>query len=202
MFKDAKYTILGDINQAIEKDADLSLYDVITEILHKRKTLKLLLNKSYRSSFEINNFTQKLLDSKQDFFPFERYEAEPMIVFKDNQAMLDRVIADDITDYLNQGFESIAVICKTSEDAENFYVRSKNFTNLKLVNSTDGEIEKGALVIPAYMSKGLEFDVVLVNDVTKENYASDFDKKLLYIACTRALHRLVLYYTGEKSPFI
>ena len=52
------------------------------------------------------------------------------------------------------------------------------------------------------MAKGLEFDVVIVYDVNKENYSSDFDKKLLYIACTRALHRLVIYYKGDISALI
>ncbi|WP_132241501.1 ATP-binding domain-containing protein [Marinisporobacter balticus] len=58
------------------------------------------------------------------------------------------------------------------------------------------------MVIPVYMAKGLEFDAVLVYNASNENYLNERDKKLLYIACTRALHRLVLYYTGNISPFI
>jgi len=64
------------------------------------------------------------------------------------------------------------------------------------------QVEKGVMVIPSYMAKGLEFDVVMVYGANRENYSSEFDRKLLYVACTRALHRLVLYHTGEKSPFI
>lgn len=58
------------------------------------------------------------------------------------------------------------------------------------------------MVMPSYMAKGLEFDVVLVYNVSKENYKSDYDKRLIYVACTRALHQLVLYYTEEKSEII
>jgi len=52
------------------------------------------------------------------------------------------------------------------------------------------------------MAKGLEFDLVVVYNVSRENYSSELDRRLLYIACTRALHRLELYYTGELSPLV
>ncbi|WP_334306013.1 ATP-binding domain-containing protein [Anaerocolumna sp. AGMB13025] len=49
------------------------------------------------------------------------------------------------------------------------------------------------------MSKGLEFDAVLICDADSTNYHSEDDKKLLYIASTRALHRLNLFCKGEAS---
>lgn len=202
LFRDARYTVLGDVNQAIEKGADYSLYNGIADIFSKKKTVKLFLNKSYRASFEINAFTQKLLDKKQDFISFERHEAEPLVVFKESPELLDRAVEQDIDYYFAQGYESIAVICKTWEEAKGLQARLKKSINIKLLNTDHGEIAKGALVIPAYMVKGLEFDVVLVYGASKENYAGRFDRKLLYIACTRALHRLALYHTGEQSPFI
>lgn len=94
------------------------------------------------------------------------------------------------------------MICKTQEEAERAQARLKNLVDVKLVAPNDGEIEKGAVVIPSYAAKGLEFDVVISYGAGKDNYSSEFDKRLLYIACTRALHRLALYYTGERSPFL
>jgi len=84
------------------------------------------------------------------------------------------------------------------------YCRLNKSVQITLIKPRGGEVIKGALVIPSYMAKGLEFDVVIVYDVNMKNYYywSDFDKKLLYIACTRALHRLVIYYNGDKSPLI
>ena len=82
------------------------------------------------------------------------------------------------------------------------YCRLKKSVQITQIKPQGGEVIKGALVIPSYMAKGLEFDVVIVYDVSKRNYSSDFDEKLLYIACTRALHRLVIYYKGDKSPLI
>jgi DNA helicase-2/ATP-dependent DNA helicase PcrA len=61
---------------------------------------------------------------------------------------------------------------------------------------------QGVFIIPVYMSKGLEFDAVLICDVDSTNYHREEDKKLLYIACTRALHRINLFCEGEASPLL
>ena len=56
--------------------------------------------------------------------------------------------------------------------------------------------------MPVCLAKGLEFDAVMVCDGDAENYYSPDDKNLLYVECTRALHRLSLMFEGEGSCFI
>ncbi|KGK91489.1 ATP-dependent DNA helicase [Desulfosporosinus sp. HMP52] len=204
LYDNATYTVLGDIRQAIEKPIDYSLYDDVSEILNKGKTIKLSLNKGYRSTCEINSFTQKLLgeDNQHDYCSIERYGEEPKVIQRETLEGIDQSIIADIGNYTEQGYESVAIICKTQEEAERVFSRLKKSVQLTLVKPQDGEVIKGALVIPTYMAKGLEFDVVIIYDVNKENYVSDFDRQLLYIACTRALHRLVIYHQGDKSPLI
>ena len=204
LYKNATFTVLGDIHQTIEKTIDRSLYDDISEILNKRKTVKLSLDKGYRSTREINTFTQKLLGEggQQNYCSIERHGEEPLVLHRDTSESMAEAIIGDIDNYTKQGYESIAVICKTQEDAEKVYCRLNKSVQITLVKPRGGEVIKGALVISSHMAKGLEFDVVIVYDVKKENYSSDFDNKLLYIACTRALHRLVIYYIGDRSPLI
>jgi DNA helicase II / ATP-dependent DNA helicase PcrA len=202
LFKDARYTVLGDINQAIEKSAEISLYDEVIRIFAKDKALKLYLTKSYRSSYEINEFTQKLLGLGQELTPVARHGAKPALIHGASQSDLDQAIARDIAAYLGQGFESVAVICKTQQEAESLYQRLVKLSKVKLVSGQDTAIGKGVLIISAYMAKGLEFDVVLVYGASAQNYADKYDRKLLYVACTRALHRLALYYSGEISPWL
>ncbi|MCI7504676.1 MAG: ATP-binding domain-containing protein [Coriobacteriaceae bacterium] len=48
----------------------------------------------------------------------------------------------------------------------------------------------------------MEFDEVIVLDTDSTRYGEDFDRHLLYIACTRAMHGLTLLHTGEASPFL
>ena len=52
----------------------------------------------------------------------------------------------------------------------------------------------GVCILTSYLSKGLEFDVVIVLDVEESTYSSEniLDMKLLYVAMTRALHKLEL----------
>ncbi len=202
LFNKASYTVLGDINQAIEKNTEISHYDDIIQSLDKKKALKLFLSKSYRSSYEINEFTQKILGSVADSSSFRRHEADPLIVSKESSALLIKKMAQDIEEYLAQGYESIAVVCKSQQDAAKVYQKLLKNTKVNLVTPDDLAINKGANVISVYMAKGLEFDVVLVYEASTEHYSSEFDRKLLYVACTRALHRLVLYHTGEVCEFL
>jgi DNA helicase II / ATP-dependent DNA helicase PcrA len=202
VFSDAKFTVLGDVNQVIEKEGKLDQYNEVAQILDKPKTVQLMLNKSYRSSYEINAFNQKLLNINQEFISFDRHEAKPEVVCKETQELLDEAVINNIKEYLSQGYETIAVICKSQEQVDAAYERLKACKELKQLNEYNDEFEKGVLIIPVYMSKGLEFDATIVYGADKENYSNEFDRKLLYIACTRALHRLSLYYTGDVSPFI
>ena len=48
------------------------------------------------------------------------------------------------------------------------------------------------------MAKGLEFDAVILCDVSQGVYEGEENRRLLYVACTRALHRLSLI--CEKEP--
>ncbi|MDA8334903.1 MAG: ATP-binding domain-containing protein [Peptococcaceae bacterium] len=199
LFTSARFTVLGDVNQVVEKDAPVPFHEDAAAILNKGETVTLFLNRSYRCSFEINQFTQKLLGQGEEL-AFERHETEPGIVFAGDAAALDSALAGDIARSFAQGYESAAVICKTLREASELAARLKPVTDVRLAG--DAENGRGALVLPSYMARGLEFDVVLVYGVNRENYATDMDRKLLYLACTRALHRLALYYTGEKSPLL
>lgn len=134
--------------------------------------------------------------------PSERHGEEPLVRYQETFESMDNALIEVIAKYTAQGYESIAVICKTQDDTEKVYSRLKKSVQIAHIKPQGGEVIKGVLVIPSYMAKGLEFDVVIVYDVSKENYSSDFDKQLLYIACTRALHRLVIYYKGDKSSLI
>jgi DNA helicase-2/ATP-dependent DNA helicase PcrA len=57
-------------------------------------------------------------------------------------------------------------------------------------------------VLPAYLAKGLEFDAVLIHDAGADVYGRENERKLLYTACTRALHSLFIFYTGSLTPLL
>lgn len=57
---------------------------------------------------------------------------------------------------------------------------------------------QGSIITSAHMVKGLEFDEVNLPEVDDKNYHSEVDRNMLYVAVTRAMHRLTLTYSGAK----
>lgn len=202
LFKEANYTILGDIHQTLTGEGDSRLYDTIIEILKKESSLRLSLNKGYRSSMEINSFTQNLLGKQAEYESFERHDQLPQINGFQHSLELLPAIVTEINSLLAQGYESVAIICKTQHQATEVYSSLNQQLPLQLITPESGLTARGVVVISSYLAKGLEFDAVLVYEANEANYSSPQDKRLLYVASTRALHRLSFYYTGEKSHFL
>ena len=202
LFPNARYTILGDINQTIEKQENMSLYERITDILQPCSSCLMVVNKSFRCTKEILSFSMQFLDDNTLFESFNRSGDAPQVIEAANMDLLDEKIMEEVTYSKNQGYGSIGIICKDTQEAESLYIRLKNKLSFHLVYSGENLNTAGVFIIPIIMSKGLEFDSVLIYGADKNHYHSVDDKKLLYIAGTRALHRLNLFYTGEKSSFI
>lgn len=202
LFPNARYTILGDINQTIEKQETMSLYARITEILQPGSSCLAVMNKSFRCTKEILSFSMQFLDDRTPFESFNRGGAMPQVIGAAEMDLLDEKLIEEVLYSQNQGCQSIGIICKDAQESEFLYTRLEDRLRLHLVRSGENLNTTGAFIIPIPLSKGLEFDSVLIYGVDKEHYHSSDDKKLLYIASTRALHRLNLFYTGEKSAFI
>jgi DNA helicase II / ATP-dependent DNA helicase PcrA len=58
------------------------------------------------------------------------------------------------------------------------------------------------VITTPHLAKGLEFDQVIVPFCNQKNYATNMDKHLLYVACTRAMHNLHVTAAGALSPLI
>lgn len=202
LFSNSKYTILGDINQTLEKREDLYLYEQIEQILKKKKASLVTMDKSFRCTNEILNFSSKFINYGVDIKSFNRSGDEPKIYVADNQKSLNNMIISEIKHCLKSGYQSIGLICKTEKNASFMFECLKDKIDLTLIKNNGASGLDGVFVIPVYMSKGLEFDSVLICDADIENYNSEDDKKLLYIGCTRALHRLNLFCKGKISLFL
>lgn len=202
LFPNAKYTIVGDINQTIVKQADLSIYDDIKAILNKLKTTTVFMTKSFRCSYEINTFSAKFIDTNAVIESFDRHESIPEIVCKSSIEELDDTLLEDIIQCQKSGYSSIAIVCKSIKQAKELYGRINSKITVELISEDTADTMTGVLIVPVYMSKGLEFDAVLVYGTDEKNYMTADDKKLLYIACTRALHKLSLFYKGNISKFL
>lgn len=202
LFPWARFTILGDINQTIGKQGDLSLYDQFGRILRRESSVLVTMDKSFRCTSEILEYSKKFLSHDIEITSFSRNGDAPAVYTADSPAALDDMIISEIMHCREMNYKSVALICKTEKDAISLYERLKGKLDIQLIKSEGRAELSGTFIMPVYLSKGLEFDSVLICDADSEHYSTEDDKKLLYIASTRALHRLNLFYTGHISRLL
>lgn len=201
-FPNTKFTIMGDVNQTIEKEANLSIYDEIKDILNKKRCATVFMKKSFRCSFEINSFSAHFANENIDIENFDRHESKPDVVIAKDNDQLQTLIIEEVEKSQRSGYESIAIICKSMSDSEKLFKSIGGKISATIINSNSFDTVKGVTILPVYMAKGLEFDAVIIYQTNEDNYNNNDDKKLLYIASTRALHKLSLFYTGQISKLI
>ena len=187
-FPNASLTIMGDLNQRIDKHSNVKNRSSITNIFNDVKTV--VLTKSYRSTGNITNFTKDILDTHEPIEAVDRLGDNPTIhIVNDN---LEERISTKIKEMTDKGYKSIAIICKNKENSKKLYSSLKELNDdINLIISDKCEFKIGINVISSYIAKGLEFDGVILAD--GESYLSIEDKHLFYTACTRALHELHIY---------
>nr|WP_312288745.1 RNA polymerase recycling motor HelD [Clostridium chromiireducens] len=179
------YTIVGDSNQRLietnEEPAMLHLDQVFKDSNVEIK--KYELNKSYRSTQEIMQYSNKFLD-KDRIVPLVR-KGEPVIEeeVSNNEELIDTLISI-IEDYEEDGYENVAVIFKGKKELSEFAPLIKEKINIQNLDNDDILYKGGKVLMPAYLAKGLEFDGVII--VENER----IQPLVKYIMCTRALHRL------------
>lgn len=199
IFPHTRMTFLGDVNQAIfvqTKDHNPLINDFIDTYE------KIELNKSYRSTKQIIEFTDHFSPTGKPIEPFERNGEKPTILHAEDPSSTIASILQGVQTLQKNGHQMIAIVCKTYQETKILYGQLQEKINLRLMTETSRELTEGTLILPVYLAKGIEFDAVIVPNVTADHYHNDHEKYLLYTACTRAMHELVLVGTGELSPFI
>lgn len=202
LFSNAKFTILGDMKQTLAKKEDISFYEQIQKILNKKKSSLIMLDKSFRCTNEILNFSLKFIEKSSQIKSFNRNGDSPKVYIADNSEIFIDEIVKEINLCQEKGFQSICLICKTEKNSIYLFNKIKHKLDIQLIKNGSVSDLQGVFILPVYMSKGLEFDAVLICDADSQNYHDEDDKNLLYVACTRALHKLSLFCENEVSPLI
>lgn len=168
-----------------------------------------ILTTSYRSTMEIVYLANEMIKKCPDLTPVLaepvfRHGALPMVCACEDEGSMVSKILHWIEELKQLGNQSIAVICKDLMTTRQVYEKIKaQGGDVYLLTEETKDFQEGVVVIPTYLSKGLEFDGVLVWNVNQENYPiTALEVKLLYIAVTRALHDLRLLYTGLPSEIL
>ena len=129
---------------------------------------------------------------------------EPQIIQYEKNKEVVAIIDGIVEEAERAGKKNVAIICKTySQCKELQKLLKKSANKWKLLSDKDKKIDLDKLIIPSYMTKGLEFDCSIVYDCNDTSYSdSELDKRLLYVVLTRALHMEYILYKGEKCSLI
>lgn len=209
LFSDCTYTIMGDVTQNINYDSGMNDWEtLVQEVFRLDKDRFYTLAKSYRNTVEISEYASRVLQKAT----FKTYKIEPIIrhgkevsVIKtpDEEGIIRETVAI-VESTQAAGYDTIAIICRSME--ETLKVKEALSSYIALEHMEDMEemtFRSGVMVLPIYMTKGLEFDAVILWNPDEESYrVTDEDAKLLYVAITRALHELYLVYKGNLSGLL
>ena len=188
IFKKADFTILGDINQNINPYYHYKSLENLVDLFDgESRYLELL--KTYRSSPEIIDYTNKILNLNH-VNAIRKHNNKPVVIRKGVSNLKERLVED--ISFLQKEYKSTALITKDLREAEDIYELIKNEVNISLVDANTKGFHKELVVIPAYVAKGLEFDSVIIYNDRKNSYKRN-ERNLLYVACTRCQHELYIY---------
>lgn len=189
-------TILGDREQQASP-GKLDTQSLCKEIFGKDARL-LNLTKSYRSTSEITRFANRIAGIEKDE-AFERPGREPEWILSENDTEMQEKIMDKLTKEQQNAYETTAILTTTAEQAERLYLALKEKLPVQLLSPDSSRMEKGIVITTFYLAKGLEFDSVHITYAPPEERLTDYQRQILYIGATRALHELTLYTSGTEE---
>ncbi|MBW4080223.1 UvrD-helicase domain-containing protein [Paenibacillus sp. S150] len=209
-------TILGDLSQGIHAYKGVHAWEEMQTLFAPEHTAYHALTRSYRSTMEIIEFAGGILSagvgSSLLAVPvFRSGNPVRLISYGDRlpQAATggdSRIQAVRTALALLSGreYRTVAVLTRSLREAAELYTALEGqFEELHLIDGSMTEYRGGLSVLPVYLSKGLEFDAVILADGDSEHYGpAAWDAKLMYVGCTRALHELWLLHGGSLPPYL
>ncbi|OQR56877.1 3'-5' exonuclease [Bacillus sp. CDB3] len=197
------FTILGDLSQAIYDYQGIEDWGAFKEVFQETGYYEL--TRSYRSTKEIIEFANEIIKNAEIpvglATPVFRSGEDVKVIHAEDQFT---EIMKTLKHLQNEDVKTIAVIGRTDDECRDIYEKLTNAgLTVNVIEADQSKYEGGISVVPVYLAKGLEFDAVLLIDVDEEHYKNTkHDAKLLYVGCTRSLHDLWIFYSGEVSPLI
>jgi len=196
---DCRMTILGDAWQSVNPYS-ASTAEMISAAFGGATCVSL--HKTFRSTAEIAHFANRISPNPK-LEVVERHGPEPEVLACTSRKLELNAIVERIEAFRNTAHNSLGIICKTRRQAARLHqTLAKQDSKIHLLDAHSATVANGVIVMSAYLAKGLEFDQVIVPEADSDNYADDMDRNLLYVACTRAMHRLTLTHVGSASAFI
>ncbi len=194
IFPVARFTVLGDIAQQV--DAKISSIESIASCFPEKKTKSCFhLNKSYRSTHEINEFASRFRHGEKDLRLMDRHGITPQILpFTDPVEQIKKTVSS----YRSRGRKTNMILCRTQRECDELYRKLMHEIPIIRMRSFDTFTPETTVILPVYLSKGLEADGVVLAGVS-DAWNTEEDRNLMYVAATRALHELTVFTEGNPA---
>lgn len=191
LFKASRFTLVGDSNQAIfNTNTDFATIAAIFETSKRQVTRYDLLN-SYRSSGAITAVFQQL--AAQENFTIVPVRPKGKAV-----TVKHLVELSDLRNIINE-MKPVTIITKTQKEADDL---TKWWQGQNAALKKEAKARAEVTILPISLAKGLEFDRVILYNTTKENYANDRERKMLYTAASRGMQELTITYFDGLTPYL
>ena len=198
------FTVMGDVSQNIHYEMGMNDWEALKKFVFNEKDDSFdLLLKSYRNTIEISEYAGRVLEKASDgaykIEPVIRH-GQPVAVYELPEKELADKAAALIEDIRSRGYQTIAVICREQAEAN---ALKKQFLKAGVLTSEEEDFQQGLMVLPIELTKGLEFDAVILWKPDAAHYGdTPKEAKLLYVAITRALHELCLLTSEPLTPLL
>ncbi|WP_165774512.1 HelD family protein [Candidatus Viridilinea mediisalina] len=207
--RSSSMTLLGDIGQGIYGQHGIEHWDVLAEALQMQSLAPETLRESYRSTRQIIEFANAMLTRTgvaEDALavPLSRPGPSPTLNRFQQWSQLVTNIINTVQDE-QQKWSALAIVCKTAAACRKLAgeLTTAGFTDYQLLVDRNSQYKGAITIIPSYLTKGMEFDVVIIADADAETYPPDaLHVKLLYVVLTRAAHALHVRWLGAVTPLL
>lgn len=201
-------TLAGDTNQSIAPDHGFETWTEMLSDLGLPHECIEPLRVSYRSTREIMEVAMHVLGplsgDSQPQSPRPGVRVETFAFGSAGETCEFLVFA--LRDLMRTDpHASVALIARHPEQARLYYeaLANSEIPGIRLIHDQDFCFRPGIDVTDVRQTKGLEFDIVVLLEVSQDSYPeNDHARRLLHVAMTRAAHQLWITYTGTPSVLL
>ena len=203
------FTILGDLRQSILPYKSITNWNQFRTLFDQGSVTRLDSRLTYRSTRQITQYANRILQGlpERTKMPvaYDRVGERPKLVRSQSAGEMHQAVAEAVQALREKDdVRSVAVMTKWGQTAEgiNNTLNKLGVESVGLLTSS-GLVDTDITVSPIILTKGLEFDAVIVANANKDNFTeSELDRMLLYLSCTRARHHLEIHWHGTRSRIV
>ncbi|MFT6817857.1 MAG: DNA helicase-2/ATP-dependent DNA helicase PcrA [Myxococcota bacterium] len=199
-------TLAGDTQQHVQQDGGFTSWSDFFDKLGLQGTHVNTLKIAYRSTRPIVEFAVKVLGPywEDDAMPLTTRDGPPVELFRFTEhGACVAFLADALKALMKaEPLASVAVLTPSAHLSSAYYkgLDRAELPRLRQVHNQDFEFAPGVEVTEVAQVKGLEFDYVVLVEVSANAYPDTPEaRRVLHVGATRAVHQLWVTTVGSPS---